>query len=99
AARLAPRDQLGEQRVIIGCDLVPGVDAAVQADARPGRRDVDGYHAHRGQEVVVGVLGVDAALDGPAVERDAVLRPHTPPACDADLLFDQVHAGHRFGDG
>ncbi len=41
-ARLAPHDQLGDQRVVVGRDLEAGVDAGIDAHARPGRLQDDG---------------------------------------------------------
>ena len=46
------------------------------------------------------VLGVDAALDGMALDHDVVLgHVERRAGGDADLLAHQVDAGHRLGDG
>ena len=52
-------------------------------------------HARRGHERL-GILGVDAALDGVAGERHLALLEREPLARrDADLLLDDVDAGHH----
>jgi len=46
------------------------------------------------------MLGIDAALDGMALDHDVLLAEAQRPAGgDADLLADQVDAGHCLGDG
>ena len=67
-------DDLGQHRVEAGADHGAGDEARVHPDAGAGRSARAGRHgAGRGQEAAVGVLGVDAGLDGMAVEAD--LRP------------------------
>ena len=47
----------------------------------------------------LGILGVDAALDRVAGERDVALLERQPLARrDPDLLLDDVDAGHHLGD-
>ena len=77
-----------------------GVDAAVEADAGavgPGQaRDLAGVR----QEMVVRVLGVDAALDGRAAPGDLLLGEGQARAGgDLHLQAHQVEAGDQFGDG
>src|SRR4030065_1089304 len=99
AARLAPADQLGNERIVVRRDLEAGIDAGVDAHARAGGRDDLGDAPDRGQEVVVGVLGVDAAFDRPTVQVDVLLGDvQLAAAGDADLLFDDVQPGDRLGD-
>ena len=62
-------DQLADQAVVVGRDAIALVDAAVDAHAEAARRVVVGDGAGRGREGAR-VLGVDAALDGVARERD-----------------------------
>ena len=54
--------------------------------------------AGRRQEVAVGVLGIEADLDGMAVDAKLILRQRQPAAGrDHELPFDQVLAGDRLG--
>ncbi len=56
---------------------------------------IDAGAGHEG----LGILGVDAALDGVALDHDVLLREAERRAGgDADLLAHQVDAGHRLGD-
>ena len=56
--------------------------------------------ADRGQEVAERVLGVDAALDRPAVELHVgLLELELLAGGDADHLLDQIDAGDELGDG
>src|SRR5579883_1591919 len=57
-------DQLADERVVVGRDAVTDLDVRVPAHAGPSR-DAEGRDlAGRGAEVVVGVLGIDSALEG-----------------------------------
>ena len=98
-ARLAPHNQLGDHRVVERRNLKAGENARIHAHARPGG-DLDVRHlARRGHETVVRVFGVDAALDCCAVDLDVFLAIlQRTPARDAQLLLDDIHAGHKFGD-
>ena len=63
-----------------------------------GRRAIAHQAADRGQEVAVGVFGVDAAFDRPALELHVVLLDRELFAGgDADHLLDEVEAGDEFG--
>ena len=65
----------------------------------PGTRRV-GDPARRGAKVVVGVFGVDPALDRMAADDDVLLAEGQRLAGgDPDLLLDQVDAGDHLGDG
>ena len=56
--------------------------------------------ADGGQEVAEGVLGVDAALDRPAVELHVrLLDRELLAGGDADHLLDEIDAGDQLGDG
>ena len=92
-ARLAPDDQLREQRVVEEADFPAGVDAALQPHARPGRLAQAGDAPGLRQEVVVRVFGVDAALDGVPFERmSSWSSAARRPAGDRELLLDDVDA-------
>ena len=61
------------------------------------RRAVAGQPPDRGQEVAVGILGIEAAFDRPAVELHVVLRERQLLAGrDADHLLHEVDAGDQF---
>ena len=63
------------------------------------RRAVAGEPADRGQEIAVGILGIEPAFDRPAGELHVVLAERQFFAgCDADHLLDEVDAGDQFGD-
>ena len=93
---VAGGDDLGQQRVVVGGHLDAGLDPGVDADAV---RDLErGDRAGARQVVAVGVLGVDARLDGgaPRVQRrvdDGRVALRQP-----DHPRDQVDAEHRLGD-
>ncbi len=63
----AMHDQLADQAVVIGRDAVAGIDAGIDADAEAARRVEMRDRAGRGHEGAR-VLGIDAALDGVALE-------------------------------
>ena len=75
-AGAAVDDELADQGVVVGRDRVALVDRAIDADADAAGRVVEGDLAGRGGKGLR-VLGVDADLDGVAVERDLVLRSAT----------------------
>ena len=94
------RDDLGEERVVVGRDDAAGHDTRVDPDARADRFLVAQERARVRQEVVGRVLGVHSALNRVAAHRDLVLRPgERPPRRDRELGMHEVPAGHRFGDG
>ena len=105
--RGVPGGDLHQQGVVIGRERRAGVGcAAVQTDAEAGRRAVGGQLAVVGREIIFGVFGGDAALDGRTVERDVALlgkrkrrRVQRMPLGDADLGLHQVDSGDHFGDG
>src|SRR5271157_425631 len=72
-ARRVPDDELGHQGVVVWRNLVARVGAPVNAHARASRSHVRRDLARRREEVLLGVLGVDAALDGMAVDLNVAL--------------------------
>src|SRR5690606_9234205 len=89
----------GDHRVVVGRDGVAGVDVGVHAHALAAGcvPEIDGTGA--GGEVVVGVLGIDAALDGVAARgglKDVVGKRLS--GGDADLFLDQLAAHDFLGD-
>ncbi len=99
--RLGPRrlvhQQLRHHRVVVRRHPVAGHHVRVQPHAgaarRPPRRDHPGARA----EVGVHVLGVHPHLDRrPAVDDVLLLERQLLPRRHADLLADQVYAGHQF---
>ena len=77
----------------------PGCASPSGRPGRPGLAE-PGDPAGRGAEVVVGVLGVDPALDRVAADRDVLLGEREGLAGgDPDLLLDQVDPRDHLGDG
>ena len=63
------------------------------------RRTIGVQAADRRQEVAIGVLGVDAGLDRPAVETHVALADRQLLArSNADHLLDEIDAGDQLGD-
>jgi hypothetical protein len=105
---LGPGGDLLEQRVVEARHHRARVRrAAIDADAEAHRAAVGADAAVVGDEVVLGVLGGDAALQRVAGEadvglgRDAGLAGGADVAAlgDADLRLDDVEAGDHLGDG
>ena len=102
-----PGGDLLEQRIVEAGDDRAGIGgAAVEADAEAGGAAIGGDAAVVGDEVLLRVLGGDAALEGVAVEADVALARHARGRVadrgalgDADLRLDDVDAGHLLGDG
>ena len=91
-AGVAPGDQLGDQGVVMDGYLVALMDTRVDAHARAfGGRPIADQAPHRGQKVAHRVLGIDARLDGPAIEAYLGLRERELfTGGDADHPFHQV---------
>ena len=70
-----PHGKFREQRIVFQRHLPAFVHSAVKADARPGRHLQPRDEAGRGEEVVGGVFGVNAALDGRAAHLHVLLPP------------------------
>ena len=81
-------------------DGVPGGEAGVDAHTVPLRRGAEvGEAADGGREVPGRVFGVDAHLEGVAVQVDLFLGGRQGFASgDAELPFHEVVAGDHFGD-
>ena len=93
----APRDDLGDHRVIVGRDDVALRDAGVDPDTGAERELQQPHGARRGRKVIVGVLGVEPGLDGVAPLGRAFTLESTA-AGDEDLQLHQVEAGGDLGD-
>ena len=102
-ARVAVHDQLGHHRVVKRADGVALAHAVVDAHRASFktaglRLAVDLKRAGGGQEVVVGVLGADARLDGVTLDAQLVLaQGQRLAAGHAQLPLHQVQAGDGFG--
>ena len=94
-----PDDQLGHHRVVHRRHLGAALDAGVDADAGAGGLAVGvADRARGGGEFLVRGLGVDPALDRPAVQLDVLLGDRERLAGgDQDLLADDVDAGDHLG--
>jgi hypothetical protein len=63
-ARPAPRHDLGEHRVVVDGDLAPRLDSRVDPHPGTARLLVDEDRPDLGKEAVLGILRVEAPLDG-----------------------------------
>ena len=99
-AVFAPGDQLAQHRVVEGRDAVALGHAAVDAPAvAVAGLAVQRQGAGGGEEIVIRVFGVQAHLDGVAIERHLLLgQRQRLAASDANLPGHQVEAGDGFGD-
>jgi hypothetical protein len=93
---LAPRDDLGEHRVVVAGDRGTGRDPGVHAHVLGGRLAQQPHGAARGQEAARRVLRVDAGLHGVPGRRRQPRRQRLPRR-DPDLPLHQVQAGHELG--
>ena len=95
-----PDDKLGEEGIVEGGDGVAWVEVGVDAHARAAGDAEGGDGSARGEEVVGGVFGGDAAFDGVAAPVHVPLgASQLVSVGDADLLPDEVNAGDHLGDG
>ncbi len=103
-----PGGDLFQERVVeAGDDRARISGAAIEADAEAGGAAIGGDAAVVRDEVLLGILGGDAALQGVAVEADLALARHPAGLLvadggalgDPDLRLDDVDAGHLLGDG
>ena len=95
-------DDLGQQGVVVGGDLMSHLQPRVDAHPLSGRLAQGEHRARRRQEG--GVLGAQSGLDRPAHRLRRSRRPHWRqgerlPGGDAQLLLDEVDAHHQLGDG
>ena len=104
----SPSGDLLQKRVVVAGDDGSGIGRPpVQPDAEAGRTPVSGDAPVVRHEAVERILGRDAALNGVAVEPDALLPRHpglarladAPTGSDTDLCLDDVHPRHLLGDG
>ena len=72
-AVLAPNDQLADQGVVEGRDVIARVDVAIDAYTRSAGGQPSGDPSGSGTEVMAGILGIDPAFDGMAGELDLLL--------------------------
>ena len=97
-AGAAVGDDLGDHRVEVGRDGVALGHAGVDADAGTGGQVQPHDPAGSGREVAVGVLGVEAGLDGVS-GLVRLLAVEAAAAGHVDLRLDQVDVGGHLGDG
>ena len=103
-AVLAVGAELGDHRVVEHRDLVafahPGVVAHRDGLVVAFRRRLVAHQPADGrQEAAIGVLGIDTALDRPALGLELRLGQRQGLAGgDADHLLDQIDAGDQLGD-
>jgi hypothetical protein len=95
-ARLAARDDLGQQRIVKRRDLAAAVHAGLDAHAA-GERDLR-EQAGAGLEVAGGILGVEPGLDGRAPGDGDVVAGQRFARGQTHHPFDQVDPGDLLGD-
>ena len=84
----------------MGGNGVTDLDMRIPANAGTARNAQRGDLAGRRAKIVVGVFGIDPALDRMPAHDDVFLAERQRHAGgDLDLLFDQVDAGDHLGDG
>src|ERR1051325_8599007 len=85
-------DQLGQLRIVIGRYEIARIAMGVQANPRTLRRLPVDDSSRAGAKAVLRRLGIDAALDGVAGERDiGLLKRQRFAARDAQLLGDEIN--------
>ena len=73
---------------------------AVDPHPWASRREPSSDPSRGRTEVVLGILGVDPAFDRMATQLDVLLaNADRFTTGDAELLSDQIHSRHHFGDG
>ncbi len=96
----SPRDQLRQQRIVVGGDRVARAKAGVDPDAVPSRLAPCADGSSRGQKPLGGVLGINTCLHRMAVGCDLVLpQRQLFPHGDAQLPLHEVDAGDHLGHG
>ena len=104
--RWSPRGHLDEQRVVGAGDDRAGVGrAGIQPYAKAGRAAISADLAVVRYEVVLRILGGDAALERVTIQTDVGLSRHPAlgradarPGGDADLRLHQIDTGRALGD-
>ena len=94
-ARRRVCDQLCDQRVVAGADLVALLDAGVDAHSR---RQPQPFERPRLRQERPGILGVEAHLDGVPVGEARRPSGKAFSRSDPQLLLDEVEAGDRLRD-
>ena len=100
-----PCAEFRDHRVIVHADLAAFIDAGIVAhDAVVAHvffgRTIAGQATDRGQEVAIGVFGIQTVFNRPAVDFHIVLRDRQGLAIgDADHLFHEVDTGDQLGHG
>ncbi|MNW51208.1 hypothetical protein D3C74_286890 [compost metagenome] len=78
---------------------IPWISPAIDANARTTRRQVKADFARRWHKVAGRILGVDPALDRPAIQLNVLLSEGKRiPLGHGNHLLDQIDAGNHFGD-
>ena len=95
AAILAVHDQLGDHRVVPRRDFCSGLDAGIHAHYRSfGRKGKMNQFAGGGQEVALGVFGIEARFDGMAGNGQLFLfQWYFLSKGNSQLPFHQVEPG------
>ena len=106
-ARVAPDNQLGDHRIVVGADRVALAHPGIDAHRRRARShfEFDGARraqvperARGGQEILRRVFGVDTRFDRMAVDLQLRLRERQRLARrDPQLPFHQIEAGDHLG--
>ncbi len=92
-------DQLGDQRIVIGRDLVAGMNMRIDANARPDGQSQMGDDTRRWQEGFR-ILGVDTAFEGMAFAcYIALVEIQNVTLSCPYLRLDDIDAARHFGDG
>src|SRR5712692_1465833 len=73
-AAISPGNQFSQKRIVIGRHGPAGIDAVVEANPRAAGRAPRQNLSGRRKKVVLGVFGVEPALDGVAAGRDGLPR-------------------------
>src|SRR5450759_1301148 len=101
--RVRPYDELRQQRVIMRRDAIPCVQVTIDTHAWSSGRQVLFDYARLRAEIVIGVFGGDATLDGVTAKLQRILlqfERHTRR--DTYLLLDEIgasyHLRHRMFD-
>src|SRR6185437_621628 len=89
-----------EQRIVIGANIPSRINSTIEANAGAGGLDRRRNMAGAGKEVVIGIFGVYAALDGMTAKLNIFLSERQLLAGgDANLQVDKIEPGDKFSDG
>ncbi|CAN3962762.1 putative HD-superfamily hydrolase, partial [Dysosmobacter welbionis] len=90
---------LGCHRVVVRRQLAPAVQAGVHPHAGAAGEMEEIHPSGAGAEPLHRVFGVDAALDGMALERHILLpQAQRQAGGNPQLLAHQIHTGDQLGD-